>query len=163
LNSAAQDEIKALYPGMAISRFLRGGAVDVDAILADFQAFWRANSDMWRKKYNYAEEAPHLVMQAFLQRIVNGGAVITREMATGTGAVDLCVEYNGRGYLIELKLRRGLDVQPHMEQVLGYMDKRGCARGWLVYFDLRSTASWEEKIYVKDVEKGGKTVSIYGC
>ncbi len=74
-------------------------------LLTDFQGFWRDNSEMWQERFEYKEAAPHLILQAFLQRVVNGGAQIIREMAGGRKSLDLCVEYQGQRYPIELKIR----------------------------------------------------------
>ena len=92
------------YP---IPRYIKGDELDMDTLLCDFQVFWRENEEIWQKKYDYLEAAPQLILQAFLQRIVNGGGHIVREMAAGTGRTDLCVEYGKRKYPIELKIRHG--------------------------------------------------------
>ncbi|MDR2390089.1 MAG: hypothetical protein LBE84_00190 [Planctomycetota bacterium] len=55
------------------------------ALLKAFQRFWRENAETYHKKDEYLEAVPHLVLQAFLQRVANGGAVVTREMAVGRG------------------------------------------------------------------------------
>jgi hypothetical protein len=72
--------------------------------MRDFQQFWRENSDIWSEKTQYKEAAPHLILYAFLQRVINGGGQILREMATGTGRVDLCIIYENQKYPIELKI-----------------------------------------------------------
>ncbi len=55
----------------------------MDSLLKAFQQFWRENSEIWEEKYEYKETAPHLILQAFLQRVVNGGGDILREYAGG--------------------------------------------------------------------------------
>jgi hypothetical protein len=87
-------------------RYLHDGKIDMDYLMRDFQQFWRENSAIWETKYQYREAAPHLILMAFLQRIVNGGGNIIREMAAGKGRTDLCLVYEGN-YPIELKIRRG--------------------------------------------------------
>ena len=44
------------------------------------------------------------LLQAFCQRVVNGGAVLVREFALGRSAVDICINYAGTTYLVEMKL-----------------------------------------------------------
>jgi hypothetical protein len=92
---------------------------------------------------DYKEAAPHLVMMVFLQRVVNGGGQIVREIASGTGRLDLCLTYENRKYPIELKLRHG---EKHLEEGLAqtarYMDLHGCNEGWIVVFDHRPTVKW---------------------
>jgi hypothetical protein len=44
---------------------------------------------------NYPEAFPHVLLQAFLQRVTNGEGRIEREYAAGRGRMDLAVEYHG--------------------------------------------------------------------
>jgi hypothetical protein len=51
------------------------------------------------------EALTHLVLFAFLQRVLNGEAdFIHREYALGTLRADICVGYKGRSYPLELKI-----------------------------------------------------------
>jgi hypothetical protein len=59
-------------------RYLKNGNIDMTCLLEDFQSFWRENSEIWIERYEYKEAAPHLILQAFLQRVVNGGGTIAR-------------------------------------------------------------------------------------
>jgi hypothetical protein len=164
LNWDTQQEIEERGYPYDMPRYLKDGLVDMDCLLRDFQAFWRENSAIWRERYEYKEAAPHLVLQAFLQRVINGGGQIYREMAAETRRVDLCVAYGGHRYPIELKLRYGDDTRSEgMDQISEYMDTLGCDTGWLVIFDRRKTVSWEEKLYVEKTVFRGKTLLIYGC
>ena len=49
------------------------GGLDVDKLLGAFQSFFREHSEHWLGRFDYAEAGPQLVLQAFLQRVVNGG------------------------------------------------------------------------------------------
>jgi len=82
----------------------KAGKIDINCLLKAFQEFWRENSDIWIDKYQYKEAAPHLILQAFLQRVINGGGEISREYAYGTKRIDLCVHYAENKYPLELKL-----------------------------------------------------------
>ena len=44
------------------------GGLDVDKLLAAFQAFFREHSEHWVARFDYAEAGPQLLLQAFLQR-----------------------------------------------------------------------------------------------
>jgi hypothetical protein len=59
------------------------GSLDMDALLREFQIFWRENSEIWEEKMSYTEAFPHLLLMAFLQRVLNGGGRIDREYAAG--------------------------------------------------------------------------------
>jgi len=163
LSENTQAEL-AQNPDYKLSRYLKGGQVDMDTLLTDFQAFWRENSEIWRKRYEYEEAAPHLVLQAFLQRVINGGGQIIRELALGARRADLCVIYEGHKYPLELKILRGPKTFTEgLKQTAAYMDKLGCTEGWLVVFDPGVEKSWEEKIYRREESAEGKKITVVGA
>ena len=150
------------YP-YQIPRYLHDGRMDMDCMMQDFQQFWRENSAIWEQKYQYREAAPHLIMMAFLQRIINGGGYIIREMAAGAGRTDLCLVYKNQKYPVELKIRRGeKTVNEGIQQTIRYMDTFGCNEGWLAIFDRRQTIDWDDKIFLKKEIVDGKTVTVIG-
>jgi hypothetical protein len=164
LSSDAQEEL--MYPKYPykMSRYLKNGRIDVDYLLTDFQNFWRENSEIWIKKLDYPEAAPHLVLMGFLQRVINGGGEVIREYAAGTGRIDLCIKYENQKYPIELKIRYGDKyIQEGIEKTADYMDTLGCDEGWIVVFDRRKTVKWDDKIYTKKETVNGKTITIVGA
>ncbi len=147
-----------------VPAYLVDGRLDMRRLLSDFQQFWRENSDIWVEKYQYKEAAPHLILQAFLQRVINAGGKMTREMAGGTKWLDLCLHYQGVKYPIELKLRYGEKTYDEgKDQLTGYMDKLGCAEGWLIVFDRRKKPPWSQKIFWKTHNVEGKIIHIVGA
>jgi len=82
----------------------KDGTLDMGSLLNEFQNFWRRNSEIWEQKSDYTEAFPHLLLQAFLQRIINGGGRIEREVAVGRGRMDLFVEHRNHKFIIEIKL-----------------------------------------------------------
>jgi hypothetical protein len=145
-------------------KYYKNNSVDMNLMLQDFQQFWRENSDVWQERFQYKEAAPHLILQAFLQRVFNGGGDVKREMATGKDRLDLCIIYKDKKYPIELKINRGKQsIERGIEQILGYMDTLGCADGWLVAFDRDNKKSWDEKIYQKTETINRKVVNVFGC
>ena len=140
------------------------GSLDMNGLFKAFQQFWRENSEIWQEKYQYQEAAPHLILQAFLQRVVNSGGGVSREYAANKGRMDLCVHYGKNKYPIEIKLHYGKKTIPEgLEQLAGYMDTVGENTGWLVVFDRRKGAAWKEKIYWKTEEKGEHTIHVVGA
>ncbi|MEM7494902.1 MAG: hypothetical protein AAF471_01920, partial [Myxococcota bacterium] len=69
------------------------GRLCVDWLMTEFQQFFRENSESWLEGFQYKEAGPHLILQAFLQRVVNGGGTIAREYALGRGRTDLIVRW----------------------------------------------------------------------
>lgn len=55
----------------------------MDALFREFQIFWRRHGDLWEAKADYTEAFPHLLVMAFLQRVINGGGRVEREFAAG--------------------------------------------------------------------------------
>jgi hypothetical protein len=164
-----QDSIYRAYREYDIPRYLKDGKLDMSFLISDFQQYWRENSDIWVKRYQedlyqYNEAAAHLVIQAFLQRVVNGGGYIIRKMALGTGRCDLCVVYDGHKYPIELKIKQNIREQSKIyEQILKYMDSVGSDVGWFVIFDKDAEKCWDDKVYVKEEIVDGKRVVVAGC
>jgi AAA-like domain len=140
------------------------GALDLPKLMADWQTFWRKDGHLAAEGFAYRESGPHLMLMAFLQRIVNGGGRVEREYGLGRGALDLVVEWKGERHAIEVKLRRDTETEAEaLEQVARYLDVTGLREGWLVMFDLRSRTPWGERVFVRAVEAEGKKITIVGC
>ena len=159
------------------------GGLEMDKPFGAFQEFFREHSEHWVERFQYKEAGPQLLLQAFLQRIVNSGGRIEREYGLGRGRTDLLVlwpegegaERRGgaagqgastRKYVVECKvLHKGLDrtVAEGVEQTAGYMDRCGAEEGHLVVFDRRKGRSWEEKLF-REVRtaRSGAEVRVWG-
>ncbi|GHU16213.1 hypothetical protein FACS1894163_05130 [Spirochaetia bacterium] len=131
------------------------GSLDMDSLLHEFQEFWRENSETWEEKSDYTEAFPHLLLMAFLQRVLNGGGRIEREYAAGRGRMDLFVEYNTNKYIIEIKLiheKQSPDTirSKGIQQTAAYRNtKAPSSPAYLVIFDRRSVAkqkNWDERL-----------------
>ncbi len=138
------------------------GSLDMPALMAEFQRFWRENSGADKEIYGFREAVPHLTMMAFLQRVVNGGGKIMREMALGSYRLDLCVEFGQFRYAVELKLKSQFREEESFRQLAGYLDHLGLSEGWMAVFDEDKTKPWDEKIFTRDAAFGGKTIHIVG-
>lgn len=123
------------------------GFLNVSKLLESFTQFFRENADVWLSDFNYKESGPHILMLAFLQRVINGGGDIHREYALGRKRVDLLITWKKQKFVIELKIKRGEDTLKHgLEQTAEYRDLRGAHEGHLIIFDRDLAKSWEEKI-----------------
>jgi hypothetical protein len=103
--------------------------------------FWRQHGEPLLRSASYHEIAPHLVLMAFMHRVVNGGGTIDREYAIGSGRMDLCIRYGSVILAIELKVWRDRESDPLSEglkQIEGYLQGLSLDSGWLVIFDHRS-------------------------
>ena len=140
------------------------GLLDVPKLMAAWQTFWRKDGPVAAEGFSYRESGPHLMLMAFLQRVVNGGGRIDREYALGKGALDLLITWKTQRIAVELKLRRDTETEDDaLEQVARYLDALDVSEGWLVLFDLRSTAPWPQRLYHRTVTVGARIVHIIGC
>jgi hypothetical protein len=145
------------------------GKIDVPKLLAAFQQFFREHSEHWVERFEYKEAGPQLLLQAFLQRIVNGGGRIEREYGLGRKRTDLLWIWPYPGgvqrAVIELKILR---QQPEetlakgLEQTWGYADRCGADEAHFVLFDIHSARSWEEKIYHRTATYQGRMIEVWG-
>ncbi len=138
-------------------RYVRtDGSLDVELLMEEFQGFFRRHSEHWKNRFAYEEAWPQLLLQAYLQRVINGGGHIEREYALGSGRVDLLIVWPRAGrveeFVVECKVVRehdGLDwvVDEGVQQTARYVDRCAAEAGHLVVIDRRENRSWEEKIY----------------
>jgi hypothetical protein len=93
-------------------------------------------------------------LQAFLQRILNGGGSIQREYGLGRGRTDLLILWQPptvalQRIVIETKVRRGArkkTITQGVGQTWGYMERANAQEGHLILFD-RTQRAWSEKIF----------------
>jgi hypothetical protein len=143
---------------------LPDGALDVPKLMAAWQDFWREDGHLAAEGFGYREAGPHLMLMAFLQRIVNGGGRVEREYGLGRGALDLMIHWRGARHAIEVKLRRDTETEAKaLDQVARYLDRAGLGAGWLLMFDLRKEVPWADKLLMREVEHAGKQICLVGC
>jgi hypothetical protein len=147
---------------------LPDGRLDMIRLLSEFQQFYREHSEAWLERYHYKEAGPHLILYAWLQRIINGGGHLARESAIGSGRADLLIEWP---VTTNLDLRRwpiraGVTIQKEamgvkmykdrttekkgLEQLEQYLTRLGEASGHLLIFDRRPKRSWDKKNFRRD-------------
>ncbi|PNK02577.1 polyketide biosynthesis operon protein CyrO, partial [Cylindrospermopsis raciborskii] len=135
-----------------------------DELLEAFLEFWRQHGEPLLKSAPYHEIAPHLVLMAFLHRVVNGGGTLEREYAIGSGRMDICLRYGKVVMGIELKVRKEkLDpLTQGLIQLDKYLDGLGLDTGWLVIFDRRpGLPPMGERISTEEaISPGGRTITV---
>lgn len=108
---------------------------------------------------------------AYLQRVVNGGGMIEREYAAGSGRMDLCIRWRVRDeeqlVAVELKVwrdKQGDPLQEGLAQLEGYLGRLGLTEELLVIFDRRRAADevpWDERPrWENEALAGGKRVKV---
>lgn len=137
LASGPQDSLPRINPTWLNA----DGTLNPTALLDAFLAFWRQHGQPLLGSAPYHEIAPHLVLMAFLHRVVNGDGTLEREYAIGSGRMDLCLRYGKVTLGMELKVWRDGALDPLTEglsQLDGYLTGLGLDTGWLVIFDRRT-------------------------
>ena len=149
-----------------------GGSLDLGRLMQRFQGFFRDHSEHWVGRFGDREAGPQLILQAFLQRLVNSGGRVEREYGVGRLRTDLLVAWplpRGREarYVIECKvLRPGRSLQgviaEGLRQTAEYMDVAGAEEGHLVVFDLRADRTWSQRLFRRrgTVEEAG--IHVWG-
>ena len=163
-------------------------SIDMCKLLENFQQFYRQNIESWTEVNEYKEAGPQLLLQAFLQRIINGGGYISREYGLGRQRTDILVTkpllegYAGitgpKQYIVlELKIKRGSKeklIEDGLAQTAEYIDR--CARpglreGHLVMFNMDKTINvdgirrditWDDKIFHEETDYNGYHIHIWG-
>lgn len=147
------------------------GTLDVSKLLSAFAQFYREHSEVWLEKFAYKEAGPHLLLMAFLQRVINGGGRVHREYALGRKRLDLLIDYPinpvspivAQRIVIELKImRNNKTISEGLEQTANYMDTNNASEGHLVVFDKSDKKSWDEKIFVEHHQVNGKAITVWG-
>ena len=133
------------------------GGLNMTKLLRAFATFFREHAEHWLGRFeDYREAAPQLILQAYLQRVVNSGGRIEREYGLGRGRTDLLVLWPREAgqpsdlwerFVVECKVLRDSDrkslewtVDEGVKQTLGYMKKCGAEEGHLVLIDRRAGA-----------------------
>lgn len=154
----------------------KGNKLDMKKMIVAFQQFFRENADSWIERFDYKEAGPHLLLQAFLQRILNGGGRLHREYGLGRKRTDLLIEWpmdREKGMygavqrvVLELKIQRGgLETQLPiaLKQSLDYGDIAGADEVHLIFFNRDKEVDWDDKIWHRQESYDGKIVEVWGC
>ena len=149
--------------------FVENGRLVIARLIEAFQEFFREHSEHWMERFEFKEAGPQLLLQAFLQRVVNAGGRVEREYGIGRKRTDLLVVW-GEGSVkqkavIECKIRHdGLErtVRNGAEQTAMYMDGCGTDEGHLIIFDRSEERTWKEKIFQREEMVGEQFVTVWG-
>ncbi|RUT08372.1 hypothetical protein DSM106972_015400 [Dulcicalothrix desertica PCC 7102] len=155
----------ASLPHISPTWLTEEGELNTESLLKAFLKFWRQHGEPLLGTTGYHEVAPHLVLMAFLHRVVNGGGTLEREYAIGNDRMDLCLRYGSTTLGIELKVWRNKKGDPEeegLEQIDSYLARIEENSGWLVIFDRRSKAPpIQERLSTKTATtKNGRHIAV---
>ena len=148
------------------------GGLNLTRLLAAFQEYFREHSAHWVERFQYREAGPQLLLQSFLQRIVNSGGRVEREYGLGRMRTDLLIVWPAgappdrtRRMVIECKvLHHGLErtIREGLQQARAYMDRCAAAEGHLVIFDRTPGKEWKEKLFRRQEPGSGAPITVWG-
>jgi len=169
LTEAREDDFKMRFDPDWIDA---DGMLDTETLFNMFTQFWRENSEIWASNIKgYEEAAPHLVFQAYLQRVANGKGFVAREYGLGRKRTDLMLRWtNGKKeqrVVIELKVMRAKDSYKSvreiaLKQTAEYSKRLDGTENHIIVFDRDGKRDWREKIFTEFTEYDGMKVKIWG-
>jgi hypothetical protein len=154
LTEVGQDMFLSKYRPVWINK---DGSIDVKHLITLFKEFWNENSAIWASHIaGYQEAAPHLVTQAFLQRVANGNGFVNREYGLGKGRTDIMLkwQYEKDGQTFYQKIVMELKVinqkqsyeklkQQALEQTAKYAKTCGTKEAHILIFDRHKSQNWQ--------------------
>ena len=142
-------------------------------LLRAFQAFYKSNAEHDKFFPKYSEAGAQLLLQAWLQRIINGGGQIEREYALGSKRVDILVRWPYprpvQEMVIEMKVIRKKDspnavLEEGLLQIEAYMQRVNATEGHLIIFNQQPGADINTKFHEKPaMTPAGRAVTIWGA
>lgn len=149
--------------------------INMPKLLKEFQSFYRENAEAWDRNFDYREAGPQLLLQAFLQRVVNGGGYIEREYGLGMKRTDLLIRkpltdsYGGpiQKIVLELKIKYGnmdTEIQKALEQTHEYMERAAAElkEAHILIFNRDSSVSWDDKLFCLEKEYKDRKYLVWG-
>ena len=149
------------------------GGLNMDKLLTAFGTFFGEHAEHWLGYFqDYREAGPQIILQSYLQRVMNSGGRIEREYGLGRGRTDLLVLWPREAgqpsdlwerFVVECKVLRDSDrkslagtIEDGVEQTLGYMAKCGAEEGHLVVIDRRAGAEEHRRSEGTEERRGGE-------
>jgi hypothetical protein len=123
---------------------------------------------------DYEEAAPQLLMQAFLQRVINGGGYINREYGLERKRTDLFIEWHYtvdnnlkiQNTVMELKVMSSYSSYETLKtsaitQTVEYAKICGEKQAHIIVFDNNQSQNWDANIENEYAEHDGIKMEIW--
>jgi hypothetical protein len=157
------EPIKANLAALAPTWRAPDGSIDLVRLRESFLDFWAQHGRTLDPLVAKYELVSHIVMTAWLDRVVNGGGRVDREVAVARGKVDVLVRHRDLRLPIEIKVHlddRADPVPEGLRQLDRYCEALRVDTGWLVVFDQRTGATHALKEHREVVTAGGRKVLV---
>jgi hypothetical protein len=178
LTSISQDEY---FNGMDVDWINKDGSLNVYNLLTQFKDFWNENNGIIKSDLpGYSEALHHLIIQAFLQRIINGGGTINREYGLGRKRTDIMVkwkypplteggqrgEFKYQKIVLEIKTINKKQkyetlIEKALTQTAQYAHTCGEKEAQLLIFDKDYSQNWQPDTPNETITHDGITITIW--
>lgn len=117
------------------NQFIVNGNLDMKLILEKF--VWHFNELYGDSSQTFIEEEGRKYFLLYLRPIINGtGNYYIESRTRGLRRTDIIVDYNGKQYIIEMKIWHGNEYNSRGEkQLVGYMDDYHVKKGYMISFN----------------------------
>ncbi len=116
------------------------GQIDMERLLDNFRDFIaRAGFKILQVPDTPQESVGHHLLLTYLDLFARSvGGVLSFEVGTGRGRMDLFITHKGQKYIVETKIWRGsVRYQAGKRQLIAYLKLENVVRGYYVVFDHR--------------------------
>ncbi|MBN2532404.1 MAG: ATP-binding protein [Spirochaetales bacterium] len=154
-----------IYPTQLLIRYNlswymeEDGSLNIRKILRLFQLFYKKHYEQWIKRFSYKKAGASLLIQAFLQRIIDGGGRIERIYGLGREYITLIIQwpYRDKNQNIVIDIRYigdSLDdpVQTGTECLLAFLKSKSIASGHLIIFLQSGDESREQNVVSSKID-----------
>ncbi|MEK7728180.1 MAG: hypothetical protein AAB354_07170, partial [candidate division KSB1 bacterium] len=136
------------------------GELDFPVVIEKFQTFMKAKGATLVQHPTFKEATAQLLFLSYLDLLVNGKGWTFKEVASGTGRIDVLCVYGEQKEVVELKLWYGARrYNEGLEQLAAYLESENLKRGYLLVFDRREKKTRGRKTSVHRVQ--GKRISAW--
>ncbi|MCD8148686.1 MAG: ATP-binding protein [Clostridiales bacterium] len=154
LSEEKLDNVTNRAAEMSRSQFVRGGDLDMEALLrkfAEHYAYVYADNDQ-----RFVEKYARKIFLMYLKPIINGtGNYYIEAQTRDAKRTDIVVDYHGGQFLIETKIWYGSKYNEEgEEQLCGYLERLNLKKGYLLTFSFNKN----KETGVKEFTKGEKTL-----
>ena len=159
-----------IYPTQMLIRYNlswymeEDGSLNIRKIIRLFQVFFKKHYEQWVRRFSYKEAGASLLLQAFLQRIIDGGGRIERKYGLGRGYITLVVLWPYRKKVQKAVIDiRYLNysykelVKEGVEKLVETLKSMSISNGHLIIFNRNPDEFWEQKV---SSTKVGKDIMI---
>ncbi len=143
--------------------------LNIHEIMRTFQPFFRKHAPSWNEQFLYREAGSHLFLQAYLQRIIDGGGSITRYYGISRNQISLVLNWP-HGMEDQTFIVSSRDISSSVKSTMNAavpflqeeMKEHGLSNGHLVLFYPMGMKSYERKAFHQVSRFDGGEIEIWG-